>query len=63
MFFFLLILFLQVSQSSDTRDMMLKQYIEQIFTDLHLRITNNHHHQQQQEEECTTNTTVVVGAD
>jgi hypothetical protein len=40
---------------------MLKQYIEQIFTDLHLRITNNHHHQQ--EEECTTNTTVVVGAD
>jgi hypothetical protein len=40
---------------------MLKQYIEQIFTDLHLRITNNHH--QQQEEECTTNTTVVVGAD
>jgi hypothetical protein len=62
MFFFLLILFLQVSQSSDTRDMMLKQYIEQIFTDLHLRITNNHH-QQQQEEECTTNTTVVVGAD
>jgi hypothetical protein len=40
---------------------MLKQYIEQIFTDLHLRITNNH--QQQQEEECTTNTTVVVGAD
>ncbi len=61
MFFFLLILFFQVSQSSDTRDMMLKQYIEQIFTDLHLRITNNH--QQQQEEECTTNTTVVVGAD
>jgi hypothetical protein len=53
----------QVSQSSDTRDMILKQYIEQIFTDLHLRITNNHHHQQQQEEECSTNKTVVVGAD
>ena len=39
---------------------MLKQYIEQIFTDLHVRITNN---QQEEEEECPTNTTVVVGAD
>jgi hypothetical protein len=42
---------------------MLKQYIEQIFTDLHVRITNNHHQQQQEDEECATNTTVVVGAD
>jgi hypothetical protein len=56
-------LYSTLSQSSDTRDMILKQYIEQIFTDLHLRITNNHHHQQQQEEECSTNKTVVVGAD
>jgi hypothetical protein len=51
-----------VSQSSDTRDMMLKQYIEQIFTDLHVRITNNQQ-QQQEDEECTTNATVVVVAD
>ena len=36
---------LKVSQSSDKRDLMLKQYIEQIFTDLHTRITN--YHQQQ----------------
>ncbi|CAF4242137.1 unnamed protein product, partial [Rotaria sordida] len=51
-----------VAQSSDTRDIMLKQYIEQIYTDLHVRIRNNHHQQQQeeQEEECSTNTTVVV---
>jgi hypothetical protein len=54
------IFFLKVSQSSDTRDMMLKQYIEQIFTDLHVRLANNHHQQQQEDEECTTNTTVVV---
>jgi hypothetical protein len=38
-------LLLKVSQSSDKRDLMLKQYIEQIFTDLHTRITN--YHQQQ----------------
>ncbi len=42
---------------------MLKQYIEQIFTDLHVRITNNHHQQQQEDEECPTNKTVVVGVD
>ncbi|CAF1144497.1 unnamed protein product [Adineta steineri] len=54
-------LYSTVSQSSDTRDIMLKQYIEQIFTDLHVRIANNQNQQQQQEnEECTTNTTVVV---
>lgn len=52
-------MFFEVSQSSDSRDMILKQYIEQIFTDLHLRIRNH----QQEEEECSTNTTVVVGAD
>ena len=39
---------------------MLKQYIEQIFTDLHVRLANNHHQQQQENEECTTNTPVVV---
>jgi hypothetical protein len=39
---------------------MLKQYIEQIFTDLHVRITNN---QRGENEECTTNTTVVVVTD
>jgi ElaB/YqjD/DUF883 family membrane-anchored ribosome-binding protein len=38
-------LYSTVSQSSDKRDLMLKQYIEQIFTDLHTRITN--YHQQQ----------------
>lgn len=44
--------------------MILKQYIEQIFTDLHLRIRNHHQRQEEEEEEeCSTNTTVVVGAD
>ena len=46
--------------------MILKQYIEQIFTDLQIRIRNNYHRQQEEEEEeeeCSTNTTVVVGAD
>jgi hypothetical protein len=38
--------FLQkVSQSSDKRDLMLKQYIQQIFTDLNSRIINNHQQQ------------------
>ncbi|CAF1595930.1 unnamed protein product, partial [Adineta ricciae] len=49
-----------VSQSSDSRDIMLKQYIEQIFTDLHVRIANNHQQQQQEHEERPTNSTVVV---
>ncbi|CAF1232697.1 unnamed protein product [Rotaria sordida] len=55
-------LYSSVAQSSDSRDIMLKQYIEQIYTDLHVRIRNNHHQQQQEEqdEECSTNTTVVV---
>ncbi|UJR30309.1 hypothetical protein I4U23_017846 [Adineta vaga] len=34
-----------VSQSSDKRDLMLKQAIEQIFTDLHTRISNDHQQQ------------------
>ncbi|CAF1482975.1 unnamed protein product [Adineta ricciae] len=34
-----------VSQSSDKRDLMLKQTIEQIFTDLHTRISNDHQQQ------------------
>ncbi|CAF5106105.1 unnamed protein product, partial [Rotaria socialis] len=50
------------TQSSDTRDVMLKQYIEQIYTDLHERIATNHQ-QHQQDEECSTNTTVVVVTD
>ncbi len=33
--------------------MILNQYTEQIFTDLHARITNNLHQQQQKYEECT----------
>ncbi len=37
--------FKKVSQSSDKRDLMLKQYIEQIFTELHSRIINNHQQQ------------------
>ncbi|CAF2723032.1 unnamed protein product [Rotaria sp. Silwood2] len=41
------------------RDMILKQYTEQIFIDLYVRITNNLH-QQQNYKECTTNTTVVI---
>ncbi|CAF3449637.1 unnamed protein product [Rotaria sp. Silwood1] len=36
-----------VSQSSDKHDLNLKQYIEQIFSDLHTRITNNHQQQNQ----------------
>jgi stress-induced morphogen len=40
--------------------MILKQYTEQIFTDIHVRITNNLHQQQQKYEGCTTNITVVV---
>lgn len=40
------LLYATISQSSDTRDLILKQYIEQIFTDLHLRISNpSSHHQ------------------
>ena len=59
-------LYSTVSQSSDTRDIILKQYIEQIFADLHVRIANNQPQQHEQEnDECTaaTNTTVIVGAD
>lgn len=62
--------FFKVIQSSDTRDMMLKQYIEQIYTDLHVRITNDQQQQhqkqkqqQQPDKECSTNTTVVVVTD
>lgn len=55
-------LYSTVSQSSDTRDILLKQYIEQIFADLHIRITNNQP-QQQENTECPANTTVVVGVD
>jgi hypothetical protein len=40
----------KVSQSSDKRDLILKQYIEQIFTDLHTRITN---YRQQQDLTAT----------
>ena len=40
---------------------MLKQYIERIFTDLHLRITSTHH-EEQQPDECTVDTSVVVVA-
>ncbi|CAF0943275.1 unnamed protein product [Rotaria sordida] len=36
-----------VAQSSEKHDLYLKQYIEQIFTDLHTRITNNHQQQNQ----------------
>ncbi|CAF4075090.1 unnamed protein product [Rotaria sp. Silwood2] len=39
-----------VSQSSDKHDLNIKQYIEQIFTDLHIRITNNY----QQKNQSTT---------
>ena len=44
---------------------MLKQYIEQIYTDLHERITTNHqqHQLNEQDEECSTNTTIVVVTD
>lgn len=52
-------LYSTVSQSSDARDLILKQYIEQIFTDIHMRITNNHQ-QQEDEQPCQSNTTVVV---
>ncbi|CAF2141219.1 unnamed protein product [Rotaria magnacalcarata] len=55
-------LYSSVTQSSNTRDVMLKQYIEQIYTDLHERIATNHQ-QHQQDEECSTNTTVVVVTD
>ncbi|CAF4060644.1 unnamed protein product [Rotaria magnacalcarata] len=36
-----------VSQSSDKHDLNIKQYIEQIYTDLHIRITHNHQQQNQ----------------
>ncbi|CAF3325604.1 unnamed protein product [Rotaria socialis] len=36
-----------VSQSSDKHDLNIKQYIEQIYTDLHIRVTNNHQQQNQ----------------
>ena len=41
----LIFVFEKVSQSSDKRDLMLKQTIEQIFTDLHTRISNDHQQQ------------------
>ncbi|CAF1165095.1 unnamed protein product [Rotaria sp. Silwood1] len=43
-------LYASVAQSSDIRDTMLKQNIEQIYFDLHIRITNNQ--QQQQKQAC-----------
>ena len=53
-----------ISQSSDTRDLFLKQYIEQIFTDLQIRISNPSQHQVSQaatetEEECSSVVTVA----
>ena len=50
------VLYATISQSSDTRDLILKQYIEQIFTDLHLRISNPSSHHQ------TTITTTATSA-